>query len=46
MKRAIQISAQTLGQKLISIALRTADALISATNMAYYTQYYDSTLGL
>ena len=22
--------------------LRTADALISATNMAYYTQYYDS----
>ncbi len=43
MKRAIQISAQTLGQKIDnSIALRTADALISATNMAYYTQYYDS----
>jgi hypothetical protein len=43
MKRAIQISAETLGQKIDnSIALRTADALISATNMAYYTQYYDS----
>lgn len=43
MKRAIQISAQTLGQEIDnSIALRTADALISATNMAYYTQYYDS----
>jgi hypothetical protein len=43
MKRAIQISAQTLGQKIDnSIALRTADALISATNMAFYTQYYDS----
>lgn len=43
MKRAIQISAQTLGQKIDnSVALRTADALISATNMAYYTQYYDS----
>lgn len=43
MKRAIQISAQTLGQKIDnSIALRTADSLISATNMAYYTQYYDS----
>lgn len=42
-QRAIQISAQTLGQKISnSIALRTADALISATNMAYYTQYYDS----
>jgi hypothetical protein len=43
LQRAIQISAQTLGQKISnSIALRTADALISATNMAYYTQYYDS----
>ena len=43
MKRSIQIAAQTLGQKIDnSIALRTADALISATNMAYYTQYYDS----
>lgn len=43
MKRAIQISAETLGQRIDnSIALRTADALISATNMAYYTQYYDS----
>ena len=43
MKRTIQVAAQTLGQKIDnSIALRTADALISATNMAYYTQYYDS----
>lgn len=43
LQRAIQISAQTLGQKISnSISLRTADALISATNMAYYTQYYDS----
>lgn len=43
MQRAILISAQALGQKIDnSIALRTADALISATNMAYYTQYYDS----
>ena len=43
MKRAIQIAALTLGQKIDnSIALRTASALISATNMAYYTQYYDS----
>nr|DAH85027.1 MAG TPA: Putative minor capsid protein [Microviridae sp.] len=43
MKRAIMISAQTLGYKINnSIALRTSDALISATNMAYYTQYYDS----
>lgn len=43
MTRAILISAQTQGQRIDnSIALRTADALISATNMAYYTQYYDS----
>ena len=43
LRRSIQISAQKLGQKIDnSIALRTADALISATNMAYYTQYYDS----
>lgn len=41
--RAIEISARSLGQKISnSIALRTADSLISATNMAYYTQYYDS----
>lgn len=43
MERTIQIAAQTLGLKIDNfIALRTADALISATNMAYYTQYYDS----
>lgn len=43
MKRSILISAQALGQRIDnSTALRTADALISATNMAYYTQYYDS----
>ena len=43
MMRAVQISAQTLGQQVNNyIAFRTADSLISATNMAYYTQYYDS----
>ena len=43
LQRAIQISAQTQGQKISNkIAAGTADALISATNMAYYTQYYDS----
>lgn len=42
-QRAILIAAQTQGQKISSkIAADTADALISATNMAYYTQYYDS----
>lgn len=42
-QRAILISAQTQGQKISNkIASGTADALISATNMAYYTQYYDS----
>lgn len=42
-QRAIQIAAQTEGQKISNkIAAGTADALISATNMAYYTQYYDS----
>ena len=41
--RTVEISARALGQKISnSIALRTADSLISATNMAYYTQYYDS----
>lgn len=41
--RAVEISARALGQKISnSVALRTADSLISATNMAYYTQYYDS----
>lgn len=43
LQRAIQISVQTQGQKISNkIAAGTADALISATNMAYYTQYYDS----
>lgn len=43
MQRAILISAQVQGQKISNkIASDTADALISATNMAYYTQYYDS----
>lgn len=41
--RAVEISARTAGQKISnSIAQKTADSLISATNMAYYTQYYDS----
>lgn len=41
--RAVEISARALGQKISnSIALRTASSLIAATNMAYYTQYYDS----
>lgn len=42
-QRAILISAQAQGQKISNKTARgTADALISATNMAYYTQYYDS----
>ena len=42
-QRALQIAAQTQGQKISNkIAAGTADALMSATNMAYYTQYYDS----
>ncbi len=42
-QRAIQIAAQTQGQKISNeVAAGTADALISATNMAYYTQYYES----
>ena len=41
--RAVEISARTAGQKISNtIAQKTADSLISATNMAYYTQYYDS----
>lgn len=41
--RAVEISARTAGQNISnSIAQKTADSLISATNMAYYTQYYDS----
>ena len=42
-QRSILISAQAQGQKITNkVATDTADALISATNMAYYTQYYDS----
>lgn len=41
--RAVEISARAAGQNISnSIAQKTADSLISATNMAYYTQYYDS----
>ena len=43
LQRAIQIAAQTRGLEISNrIASGTADALMSATNMAYYTQYYDS----
>lgn len=43
LQRAVLISAQSQGQKISNkTAAGTADALISATNMAYYTQYYDS----
>lgn len=43
LQRAIQIAAQTKGLNISNkIAAGTADALMSATNMAYYTQYYDS----
>lgn len=41
--RALEIAARTQGQRISNkIAASTADSLISATNMAYYTQYYDS----
>lgn len=43
LERAILVAAQAQGQSVSNkIASGTADALISATNMAYYTQYYDS----
>lgn len=43
LQRALQIAVQTQGQRISNrIAAGTADALMSATNMAYYTQYYDS----
>lgn len=43
LERAILVAAQAQGQRISNeIASGTADALISATNMAYYTQYYDS----
>lgn len=42
-QRAINIAVQTQGLRLNNkITADTADALITATNMAYYTQYYDS----
>lgn len=42
-QRAILLSAQAKGQQISNdIASGTAKALVSATNMAYYTQYYDS----
>lgn len=43
LQRAVLIAAQASGQKISNkVASGTADALLSATNMAYYTQYYDS----
>lgn len=43
LKRALLVGAQANGQEIQNkIAGGTADALMSATNMAYYTQYYDS----
>lgn len=42
-QRSILIAAQAQGQKISNkIASGTAASLIAATNMAYYTQYYDS----
>nr|DAL70461.1 MAG TPA: Putative minor capsid protein [Microviridae sp.] len=41
--RAVEVSARARGQEIYNkIAEGTADSLITATNMAYYTQYYDS----
>lgn len=43
LQRAILVAAQAQGQHISNnVAAGTAKALISATNMAYYTQYYDS----
>lgn len=43
LERAILLAAQAQGQSISNrVASGTADALMSATNMAYYTQYYDS----
>lgn len=43
LERAVLVAAQASGQMIYNkVASGTADALISATNMAYYTQYYDS----
>lgn len=42
-QRALNIAAQTKGLNINNkVSAGTADALMSATNMAYYTQYYDS----
>lgn len=42
-QRAINLAAQTKGLNINNkVSAGTADALMSATNMAYYTQYYDS----
>lgn len=42
-QRAILVAGQAQGQTISNkVAAGTADALMSATNMAYYTQYYDS----
>ena len=42
-QRAVNLAAQTKGLNINNeISAGTADALMSATNMAYYTQYYDS----
>lgn len=43
LQRAVLVSAQARGQRISNdVAAGTASALMSATNMAYYTQYYDS----
>lgn len=42
-ERALLVAGQVRGQNIANyVASGTADALMSATNMAYYTQYYDS----
>lgn len=42
-QRALNVAAQTKGLNINNkISAGTANALMSATNMAYYTQYYDS----
>lgn len=43
LQRAVLLAAQSQGQEIANrVASGTADALMAATNMAYYTQYYDS----
>lgn len=42
-QRALLVAGQARGQNIANdVAAGTSNALISATNMAYYTQYYDS----